>query len=250
MSDDIRDPLEGLYKRVRSVCPGGLMENIPSSVLAIGALKEARPDLAKRVFIEGLLEPTREAFGESASILAYLDEIESRFTQEDTVLLFRDWEIAVMVEVFRPALQDLVERGGKMFRGEEGYLNSLGHYYVQEVTNFVQWKLAVVVMRCEKAVPLMLAAALVGEEALQAQISRHRDPYRGQHLVEIARMLCGNGFEPESPELERQMRVLESSNDEVIKKVFMELQGCWFSRREVIEERIRALIGIIEDTTF
>ena len=250
MSTDTHDPLEGLFEKISSVVLHELLGDVPASLIALGALRRTDADLAKRIFIESFLTPSRVLLANSASAIAYLEEIETRFRQDDIITIFRDWETVIMADLLSSKYQALLENTGGRILDEDCGLTGGGQLLFDEVVEEVRTQLALVVVSCEKLVPLLLVASMAGNEALEKEIDIHRRAHRPGLLSNIEGWLLGNGYDQDTPELRKQMERIAATSDSDLVRAQRALLGCYFWPRSAIEERLNAILGVVEELKF
>lgn len=247
MPTNTHDPLEGLFEKLRLLVLNELLGNVPSSLVAIGAIKRTDPDLARRIFIESFIAPSRLLLTDSASALVYLDEIETRFRQDDVIVMWHDWETLLMADLLRSGYQELLTRTEGRILDEKRELTPTGKQFFNNLVEDVRARLSLVVVSSERLVPLLLAASIAGTEALAAEIEIHRTASRPSLLRNIEHWLLGNGYDQDTPELRSQMERIASASDQDVMSVHRALLGCWFWPRSAIEERLNAVLGVAED---
>jgi hypothetical protein len=250
MSTETRDPLEGLFEKLTPFVLNELLGDVPASLVALGALRRTDPILARRIFIEAFLAPTRILLGDSTSAIAYLEEIESRFYQDDIIAIFRDWETLVMADLLRSFYQQLLETTEGRILDDEGKLTGGGRIFFDCVVRQVRDQLALVVVSCEKLVPLLLVASMTGNEALEEEIAMHRTAHRPGLLASVESWLLVNGYDKDTPELEIQMKRLAAVSDADLVSAQRALLGSFFCPRSVIEERLNSILGVASEPEF
>ncbi len=245
-----QDPLEGLFEKLHSLVLNELLGNVPSSLVAIGAVRRTNPELAKRIFVEGFLAPSRALLADSASALLYLEELESRFRQDEMIAIYRDWETLVMADLIRSGYQGLIAETEERVLDENRELTSMGKMFFNSLVDKVQERLSLIVVSCERLVLLLLAASIAGEEAVAAEIEVHRTAIRPSLLHNIESWLLGNGYDQDTPGLIAQMERIASASDARVMRTYRMLLGCYFWPRSAIEQRLNAILGVAEEIEF
>lgn len=244
------DPLEGLFEKLSSLVLNELLGTVPSSLVALGAVRRTNPDLAKRIFVEGFLAPSRALLADSASALLYLEELESRFRQDEMIAIYHDWETIVMADLMRSGYQELLAQTEGRVLDENRELTSTGKMFLNSLVDHVREQLSFVVVSSERLVPLLLATSIAGEEAVMAEIEVHRAASRPNLLQNIESWLLGNGYDEDPPELASQMERIASSSDQDVMRIHRTLLGCYFWTRAAIEQRLNAILGVAEEIEF
>jgi len=250
MSTETNDPLEGLFEKLSPLVLNELLGDVPASLVALGALRRTNPELAKRIFIEAFLAPSRMLFEDCASAIAYLEEIEAQFLQNDIVATFRDWETLVMADLMRSGYQRLFEDTEGRILNEEGRLTGGGRIFFDCVVREVRDRLALVVVSCERLVPILLVASISGSQALEEEIETHRAAHRPGLLACVESWLLGHGYDQDTPELRKQMERIASASDADLVSAQRALLGSFFCPRSVIEDRLNAILGVAGELEF
>lgn len=244
------DPLEGLFEKLSSLVLNELLGTVPSSLVALGAVRRTNPDLAKRIFVESFLASSRVFLADSASALLYLEELESRFRQDEIIAIYHDWETLVMADLMRSGYQELLAQTEGRVLDEKQELTPVGKMFFNSLVGHVREQLSFVIVSSERLVPLLLAASIAGEEAVMAEIEVHRAVSRPSLLENIRFWLLGNGYDEDTPELASQMERIASSSDQDVMRIHRTLLGCYFCPRSAIEERLNAILAVAKEIEF
>ena len=233
------DPLRGFFERMRPFVRSAVEGTHPGSAISLHALRKTKPELAKRIFIEAVLEPIKALFGKDipSEVLERLEEIESKFRQESIVDLLYEAELLVAA---RLTSKWFLAHSGEYERltlepvnDKQGYLTPGGAQLLGWITNDVTRTVAKLAALRERRVQLLLATAMAGTEAMEEAVERVTSDKHGAVMQAVWGMLLCQNFK--SDESRRRLAdQIAGRSDERIEALRERLEGCAFMREETV----------------
>lgn len=243
------DPRTRLLESLWHLQIDAMLQRVPASAVALAAIKQTNPELAKRLFYEGYIQPAIEMLGGPTKLkrTETLLEFQDRFWQEDVPELCRALEMFVAEQLLVDTLDSLANRSLAPIV-KEGELTEIGRSLFSSVVDSARSSLSTFIVSIEKRMMLLLGEVIAGPEAIEKEIARELSKWRPAYLREVASMLFINGFK--EVHLRQAMAYIEKSTDAEVLACFLSLQGYYGMNKEAMEEKLRNLLSIPEDIKF
>lgn len=188
MSDDNEESLHGFFDKLRPFVLDAVQKSYPASAVSLTALRNVKPELAKKVFVEAIISPAKQAIQEylSPATLGLFEEIESRFLQDGITILVAEVELIVSSRMIAEMFERLTPEHEHMFQEPVRYLRGpltaagarLAHWIAKDIHHTL---IRLAALR-ERRVQLLLTSALVGEDAVKTA-AEHFAVYRRDSLM-------------------------------------------------------------------
>lgn len=200
MDQEAPNPLEGFFQRMEKFVRDIVHEEEPASAIVLEALRAKDSGLAKRFFIEAVVDPVRQLLRDrdiaaDANVFKALEELESRFRQEPVIQLLYEAEV-IFGSWLTGALWAELERLFKekdlgKLKDAAGEFTAYGGWYLQALTTEVCHALGRLAGVRERRIQLLLAAHIAGPEAVQEALGRFAGYKRDELLEEVfQQLLC------------------------------------------------------------
>jgi hypothetical protein len=242
MADNSQEPSRGFFEKLRPFVRDAVEKSYPASAITLIALRNSKPDLAKRIFVEAVIAPAKAAIAGyiTPSTLKLFEELESRFRQDDITRLFYEVEIIVASRMIAEMFVRLTPMHEAMFqqpvRGLQGMLTPIGADLAWHLSMIVRPAIAELVALRERRVQLLLVAEVAGADAVTATMEEFAGYKRDSFMESVWQWLGLQNLDDGTRK--RFADFIAAGSDERIAAVQQKLEGCAFLGKETVEQMI------------